>query len=65
MSQHQRQVLHCTERQLDVEKSLHQLACQEIVLVKEKQEHVHQYDAKDDQEVCCARHVCCTIAAAT
>jgi hypothetical protein len=58
MSQH-RQVLQCTKRQLDVEKGLHQLACQEVVLLKERQEHVHQYDAKDDQEVCCAR-MCCT-----
>lgn len=48
----QRQVLQCIQRQLDVEKGLHELACQELVLVQEKQEHVTQYGAKDVQEVC-------------
>lgn len=51
MSQHARQVLQCTQRQLDVEMSLHQVARQELVLVQEKHEHVKQYDAKDVQEV--------------
>lgn len=48
----QRQLLQCIQRQLDVEKGLHELACQELVLVQEKQEHVTQYGAKDLQEVC-------------
>jgi hypothetical protein len=39
------------QRQLDVERSLHRLACQEIFLVKETQEHVQQYGKKDIQEV--------------
>lgn len=41
----------CTQRQLEVQKGLHQLACQEAVLIKEKTEHEHQYDTKDVQEV--------------
>jgi hypothetical protein len=49
--QQQRLLLECTEQQLDVERRLHQLACQELFLVKEKLEHEKQYELKDLHEV--------------
>lgn len=61
MAQQQQQqlvLMQCAQQQLAIERSLHQLACQEAVLIKEKHEHEQQYDSKDAQEVRAAQPVC-------
>lgn len=51
MSEQHKHQASCTAQQLDVQRSLHQLACHELVLVKEKRTHDQQYEHKDMQEV--------------
>lgn len=51
MALHQQVLVQCTQRQLNIEKNLQQLAQQELILVREKQEHENQYESKEVQEV--------------
>jgi hypothetical protein len=51
MALHQQVLVQCTQRQLNIERNLHQLAEQEVILVKEKHEHENQYESKEVQEV--------------